>query len=80
MLFALDNIQTSFCQTDGVLITFIKAEMFEEAAVAHCMGEVKTGLCFPVWAHKRDVLPSSGSVFPNACALLVKGVLTCSVS
>lgn len=39
-LFALDNIQTSLCQTDGVLTTFIKAEMFEEAAVAHCMGGV----------------------------------------
>ena len=80
MLFAQDNIQTSLCLTDGVLTTSTKAEMFEKAAVAHGMDGVGTGLCFLVWTHKRDVLTSSGSVFSNACTLLVKGVLTCSGS
>lgn len=56
MLFAQDNIQTSLCQTAGVLTTSIKAAMFEKAAVAHCMDRGRTGLCFPVWTHKWDLL------------------------
>lgn len=82
MLFAQDNVQTSSCQTDDVLIGSIKAEIFGNAAVARCTDWARTELLLPFlnsqmwrvalfWINLLNAIPSGERCFNLFCFIKV---------